>query len=338
MSLYSLRGSEELDARIAKDLERIAEVTAPYSLAGILLGGYGRGEGTPFINPDGSQSPFNDYDLVVVVDRIDHNLHQAFNALEQQLAAELGIAVDLYPYRQSRLPKCEFSMLNYEMKHGHMVVWGNKHILDAMPAYPHNAIPLSEGTRLLLNRGKLLFDIKLRLATPAALTEEERIRFIKFIYKAWLALGDCSLLVERNYDILYSVKRIRIANIENVPHRSTVIEKYIDAIDLKEWGDYLSRLSDIDITKAYREVRDVFVDFFRWYREQYSTYECSILKAMLLNLKWNRWPYFEHPRTRLYDALPELLNDEPDKILLGQILSRSHDCEKRFYELQARFA
>ena len=338
MSRYTLKGSAALDDRIDADLARIAETAAPHCIAGILLGGYGRGEGTPFINPDGSQSPFNDYDLVVVVETLDTSVRQRFKSLEKQLSAELGLPVDLYPYRRDGLPDCEYSLLNYELKYGHTVVWGGEHSLDAMPDYPADAIPLSEGLRLLLNRGKLLLDIKLRLESREPLTDQERIRFLKFISKVWLALGDCSLLAARKYDISYSVKRERIVSIDNIPHNTAVMEKYLAAIDLKNWGDYHARLADTDIAEAFQRVRDVFLPFFVWYRKQYSSRECSFFKAMLLNLKWNRWPYFSHPRQRLYEALPELLKDDPDQIVLGQILCCSRHVEERFYQLQARFS
>ena len=83
MGKYTTRGSAKLDAHIDADLRRIAEAASPFSLAGVLLGGYGRGEGTPFIQPDGSQAPFNDYDLVVVVDRLDKPVREKFQALEK---------------------------------------------------------------------------------------------------------------------------------------------------------------------------------------------------------------------------------------------------------------
>ena len=338
MSKYTLTGSSELDTRIDADLARITEAAAPHSIAGVLLGGYGRGEGTPFIQPDGSQSPFNDYDLVVVVETLDAAVHRRFTALEKRLSAELGLPVDLYPYRKDRLPGCEFSLLNYELKYGHKVVWGEAAILDAMPEYAGDAIPLSEGTRLLLNRGKLLLDIRRRLSRPDPLTEEERIRFLKFISKAWLALGDSALLAARKYDISYSVKRERIVSLDNMPRNTAVVEEYLAAIDLKNRGDYHTRLAGTDIEAEFQRVRAVFLDFFAWYRKQYSVRECSVLKAMLLNLKWNRWPYFTHPRKRLYEALPELLKDDPDKIVLGQILCCSRNVEDRFYKLQARFS
>lgn len=338
MSRYTVKGSIELDARIDADLARITEAAAPYCIAGILLGGYGRGEGTPFIHPDGSQSPFNDYDLVVVVETLDASVRQRFKSLEKQLSSELGLPVDLYPYHRDGLPACEFSLLNYELKYGHKVVWGEAPILEAMPDYAPDAIPLSEGSRLLLNRGKLLLDIKLRLSSPEPLSDEERIRFLKFISKVWLALGDCTLLAGRTYDLSYSVKRERIVSVENIPQKTAVTEEYLAAIDLKNWGDYHARLVDTDIEEAFQRVCAVFLDFFVWYRKQSSSEECSIFKAMLLNLKWNHWPYFAHPRERLYEALPELLKAQPDKIVLGQTLCCSRNVEERFYKLQARFS
>ncbi|MEA2068317.1 MAG: hypothetical protein U9P12_03865, partial [Verrucomicrobiota bacterium] len=224
MSKYTARGSAELDAKIDADLASITDHAWPFCIAGVLLGGYGRGEGTPFINPDGSLSPFNDYDLIVIVDVLNKEVRQKFHALEIQLTDALGLPVDLYPCLRSDLPTAEFSLLNYEMKHGHKVVWGDDAILDAMPDYPHDAIPLFEGSRLLLNRGKLLLDIKQRLANPEPLDGEERVRFIKFIHKALLAFGDCALLAADQYDISYSVKKERIPTIGTCPHRDFVIE------------------------------------------------------------------------------------------------------------------
>lgn len=337
MSTYTVRGSAELDAKIDSDMRRIAEVASPFSSAGVLLGGYGRGEGTPFIKLDGSQSPFNDYDLIVIVDRLTPAIRQKLQTLEKQLTEELGLPVDLYPYQKAALTRCEFSLLNYEMKHGHKVVWGDENVLAAMPDYPHHTIPLSEGSRLLMNRGKLLLDIKQRLALSEPLTNEERIRFIKFIFKARLAFGDCVLLAAGQYNIFYAVKKECIPAIGTCPDRNTVINGYLKAIELKEWGDYPS-LNHLDVAVEFKATCEVFLRFFPWYRAQVSGRECSIPKAIALNLRWNGCPLLSHPRRRMYDALQELLTDDPDKILLSQILFCQDCFPEAFYKLQRRFS
>ncbi len=337
MSTYTIKGSTELDARIHADLRRIAEAASPCSLAGVLLGGYGRGEGTPFINPDGSQSPFNDYDLVVVVDRLTKAVREKLRTLEIRLTTELGLPVDLCPYPRSHLRRCEFSLLNYEMKYGHKVVWGDENILSTLPNYPHGALPLSEGSRLLMNRGKLLLDLQQRLANPKPLNEGERIRFIKFIFKVRLAFGDCALLAEGKYDLSYTAKKPRIKSIGTIPDRDVVIAGYSKAIELKEWGDFHS-LVDFDLVNEFKTTREVFLRFFPWYRAQVAGRECSMLKAIALNLRWNGCPLLSHPRLRMYDALQELLTDEPDQILLGQILFCHDHFVEKFYELQRRFS
>ncbi|MEN7972898.1 MAG: hypothetical protein ABFR47_03590 [Verrucomicrobiota bacterium] len=325
MSKYTLKGSSELDKQIDADMARIAETTSPHSIAGVLIGGYGRGEGTPFIHPDGLQAPFNDYDLVVVVDKLDGKVRQKFRALEKQLTDELGLPVDLCPYQRSRLRRSEFSLLNYEMKHGHKVVWGDENILATLPGYPHSDIPLSEGSRLLLNRGKLLLDIQQRLADVKPLTEEERIRFIKFIYKARLAFGDCALLAAGQYDISYAIKKVRFPAIGYCPDRDFIVDGYLRAIKLKEWGDFQA-LENFDFPAEFTAVRDVFLRFLPWYRSQYSARECPPLKAVALNLKWNNRLDSRHPREHLYDAIIDLLQSNPGM------------SAERFYELQRRFS
>jgi len=325
LSRYTVRGSEELDARIDIHLEHIVETAAPVCDAIILLGGYGRGEGTPLIRPDGTQSPFNDYDLVAVVHTVNPAVRLHFKSLAGQLSEDLGLPVDLAPYQRSRLPLCEFSLLNYEMKYGHMVLRGPEDILDAMPDYAHDAIPLHEGSRLLLNRGKLLLDIRQRLAGSGALSEEEVLRFKKFIFKAWLAFGDAALLAAGRYHIAYSVKKTRIDQIGACPERSLVAERYRQAVELKEWGDYQA-MEPFDLPAEFERARAVFLQFLPWYRQQYRGRECSVPKAVALNLRWTGSLCTRHPREQLYDRIAELLQDDnPQRV-------------DRFLELRQRFS
>ena len=369
MGKYSVKGSPAFDARIDADMKRIADAVyashfSRHWKALILLGGYGRGEGSPMIGPNGEELPFNDYDLIVVTDSLDPLLKRALKKLEKELSEQVGLPVDLYPYLSSALPKCEFSLLNYELRYGHRVIRGDKKILDAMPAYPHDAIPLSEGTRLLMNRGKLLLDIKRRLARPDTLTHEERQRFLKFLFKADLAFGDCALLLRGAYDLSYVVKRHRLpeTDLSGLENSRDFVSAYSRAIDFKERADF-KPLDNSNIHLQFDETVRRYEYFFLWYEQRrlnrkFHTLgkyartfpllgnEGSPVKNAVHNLRAfgpGALPYcFAHPRLRLYAALPLLLTKQADREeirwLLNSRESGTEELYKSFYALQQRFS
>ena len=369
MGKYSVRGSEKFDALLDRHMQRIADEvwSSSYSRhwkALVLLGGYGRGEGTPLIDKDGNEKPFNDYDLIVVTNRIDSLVKGALKHLEKRLTAELGLPVDLYPYLKRNLPKCEFSLLNYEMKYGHLVVRGDEKILSRMPDYPHDAIPLSEGTRLLMNRGKLLLDIKTRLATKEPLSREERMKFIKFIFKANLAMGDCALLMRNEYDISYTVKKERIqkTDLRGIEDPRGLIAAYLNAVEFKETGNF--RPYETANVHAWLDTAvQRYLDVFLWYErrtvnrkfrnpKKYAQSfpdlgnEGSPLKNILLNLRAfgpAALPHLTtHPRIRLYPAIALLLDDTSDLTIARKLLCSGYEtfsglCDD-FRALQMRFS
>ena len=366
---YSVKGSAAFDAHIDADMKCIADAVyasgfSRHWKALVLLGGYGRGEGSPMIGPHGKELPFNDYDLIVVTNSLDPMLKRALKKLEKELSEKLGLPVDLYPYLSTALPKCEFSLLNYEMKYGHRVIRGDKTVLDAMPAYPHDGIPLSEGTRLLMNRGKLLLDIKRRLAQPETLTHEERQRFLKFLFKVDLAFGDCALLLRGAYDLSYTVKRHRLPEIDlsGLDDSREFVSAYSRAIDFKERADFQT-LGNNNIHLRFDATVKHYEQFFLWYErrrlnrkfhslEKYAHAfpdlgkEGSPLKNALHNLRAfgsDGLSYgFAHPRLRLYAALPLLLTKQADREEICWLLhSREGGFEElcqSFYTLQQRFS
>jgi predicted nucleotidyltransferase len=364
-----VKGSPTFDALIDRHMQRIADEvsTSSYSKhwkALVLLGGYGRGEGTPRIEKDGMELPFNDYDLIVVTNKITPLIKGALKHLEKRLTAELGLPVDLYPYLKKNLPKCEFSLLNYELKYGHRIIRGDEKIIDRMPDYPHNQIPLSEGTRLLMNRGKLLLDIKRRLAIGDPLTKEERQRFIKFIFKANLAFGDCALLMRNAYDISYTVKkeRIKTLDLHGLNDSRGIIQAYLRAVEFKENGDF-KPLETANIHMWLSETTQHFQDFFLWYEQRVTGRkfrditkyarafprlgnEGSPLKNAVHNLRTlgtGALPnLFVHPRIRLYPAIVLLLAHQPDLTELRWLLHSPQAtfdglCDD-FIQLQQRFS
>lgn len=370
MGKYSVRGSPAFDARIDADMQRIADAVyasrfARHWKALVLLGGYGRGEGTPWIQKRSEEElPFNDYDLVVVTDSLDPLLKRDLKKLEQVLAEQLGLPVDLYPYLNRALPRCEFSLLNYEMKYGHLIIRGDPDILKAMPAYPHDRIPLSEGTRLLMNRGKLLLDIKRRLARPEPLTTEERQKLIKFLFKADLAFGDCILLLRRAYDLSYTIKKRRLPemSLSGLDDSGAYVSAYIRAIEFKERADF-QMLENGSLPERAAETIRRFEKFFLWYERRrlnrhFSTIEKyagtfprlgkegSPLKNAVHNLRAfgaGALPCcLAHPRLRLYAALPLLLAGQADHRDIRRLLrtrgAGDEELCRTFYALQGRFS
>lgn len=326
MANYTHKGSEELDARICSDLQQIEAAVSPLCEAGILLGGYGRGEGTPLILQDGTQAPFNDYDVVVITGTITPFLKKKMRELELKLTQQVGLPVDLCPYARNKLSSREFSLLNYEMKYGHTVLWGDKKILNMMPDYPHEAIPLTEGTRLLLNRGKLLLELQNRLKSPAPLSEEEHVKYLKFLIKALLAMGDSMLLLTGSYAISYAVKKEKIKKVGTFPASGFIISGYCTAIEMKEWGAYYA-WKDFNIAEEFSTVLDVYLRYMPWYRARCAAREGKPLRNLVQNLQWNHSFSTKHPREGLYDAIIALLQ--------GDDSGMSH---KRFYQRWQRFS
>jgi hypothetical protein len=377
MSKYSLRGSDAFDAKLDADFAVIVKALtssqdAPLCVALILIGGYGRSEGTPYIVGD-RQLPFNDYDFVVVSEPMPRRQRICVQArlrqLEQSLSQQLGLPIDLCLYPYNDLQRAEFSLLNYEMRYGHKVIWGKPQVLNDMPAYAHDAIPLSEGTRLLLNRGKLLLDIRRALRTGRELTADERLRYMKFVFKAFLAFGDCALLLLRNYNLSYVVKKKSVETVasSDVPDPVYLIACYQRAVAFKEWGD-CTTLDRFDLVTEYERVRRYFVQFFYWHEARrlgcavrdtatytqalaQGPFECPAWKALLLNgqafglsaLAGGVSLLLAHPRARLYLSLLVLLGDEPvdvakaSHIFATQSLDRE-GVEQRFFQLQKRFS
>src|ERR1700690_3468124 len=103
MGRYTIKGSRAFDERVDRDLA-VIEKSIKQSIVGnllgaVLLGGYGRGEGTPF-HHDEIESPFNDYDIVVVSGsstwRQCRNMRRQLSELEQRLTQRIGLPVDIY--------------------------------------------------------------------------------------------------------------------------------------------------------------------------------------------------------------------------------------------------
>lgn len=375
---YTVDGSFNFDKRVDHDLSEIVRRVKRLPNAKkiteiVLLGGYGRGEGTPYKSRANSEAvPYNDYDLVVVSQPLwpwhHRGLQNALNQLGEELAREFGIAVDLYLHTRETLQSCEPSLLNIEMKWGHRTVWGTGDALAQMPPFALSSPPLSEGVRLLMNRGRLLLQVGSMLSggCPLPLTEDALCR--KYLYKNALAFGDCILIAHGDYDLLYQNKIKQIEHYrhdETIPCVGSVIAAYQSACRFKLYG-HAEDLPQGDLKAIYRELEDIYPRFLLWYesrrfghpvasiedycRQLTTKRDPPLLKTVALNTLLFGWRMFKpniswsfiHPRRRLPPALCLMLNTaNSNKILATQLLGCETDPNQmlaRFQTLSARLA
>jgi len=151
-AIYTIQDNEEIIKKIHYDLSYIVnQVKNNFKniQSIILVGGFGRGEGSVLIE-NGKPKPLNDYDLLIIGENINV---KSLNKLSKKLANDLQIDyVDLSSIHRSKLKKLPPTIFNYDMKYGSRVIYGDKSVLDEIPSYKPKDIPLWEGIRLLFNR------------------------------------------------------------------------------------------------------------------------------------------------------------------------------------------
>ena len=273
---FSATGMPAIEARVADDLDRITRsilsVTGNRTLAVILTGGYGRGEGGVCLR-NGEMMPVNDYDLVVVVcDSLLHpfsRLRPGVRQLSRRLAEEIGVGVDLALVRESALPSVEPTIFWYETRWGHQVLWGDPGILEAMPPFDPAEIPLAEGARLLLNRGAMLLDALGRVNRNGHLGEDDIARVLTAGWKAALSWGDCILLTQGKYHYSYRARELAFVGLpinNGIPGSQVLKSLYRDAIRFKLFPED-TKFHNGGLAAWVNSIVRMHEGVFRWFEE-----------------------------------------------------------------------
>lgn len=202
---YTARGSDALERRIARDLDRcvaaVREALRPVPLRGVVLGGgLGRGEGGLRRGPSG-ELPYNDYDLFVVLPTLPWAamalVRRRLGALADRLTGELGVEVELAALPAGDLPRTPPTLMATDLQTGHRVLWGPADLLAPMPPLLHASLAPAEASRLLLNRAALLLMARDALRHPLDDAGAERVA--RYVRKATLARGDAWLILRGLY-------------------------------------------------------------------------------------------------------------------------------------------
>ncbi|MCA9470230.1 MAG: hypothetical protein KC643_32940 [Nitrospira sp.] len=273
---YSISGAPQIEGRLQKDFQAISQhiqTVVGQDLSTIVLtGGYGRGEGG-ITMANGSFCPVNDYDLFIIIKNVSPlrflSLRKKIKLLSEQLARKFKIGIDLALIRRRALHALKPSILWYETKMGHHVLWGNKGLMDDVPNWKPSDIPQWEGALLLMNRGAMLLRALSMTQNDSVLSLEEEIVIKRACWKVVLSWGDCLLLSQQLYHHRYQ-KRMQLLEglheVERFPGQEDLISWYRQALHFKLYQEDLISLN-LPIGQWVRQVAGRHEQIFRWFEE-----------------------------------------------------------------------
>lgn len=204
---FTLDGSDQLESHLAhccdKVLAGVCSVIPTSRLEGVLLGGgYGRGEGGVLETVEGDR-PYNDLEFYVLMRGSswlnERKFRPALHHVAEQLSPEAGIEIEFKIVSVQKLESSPVTMHYYDLVAGHRRLWGGKDLLRRCRQHrAANTLPLSEATRLLMNRASgLLFSNSLLQREKFGPDEADFVG--RNQAKAQLAFGDVFLTANGLY-------------------------------------------------------------------------------------------------------------------------------------------
>ena len=227
----------------------------PNLTAVILYGGFGRDEGSWLQDSDGTWRPYNDYDICIVTDQ-KAPAHEV-KALEKSLAQEIGINwIDLSQLSPDEMKRLRLSIKNYDFKNASKVIYGDKTVLDRIPAMDASTLPMKEAQILYFTRLYTLLGSLDENGLDQNLGDEPSRFFRNQMAKAILAIVDVLLLAKGAYDASYCRRVERVVQL--YPEKKELIE-------LSRWahGERLRpQAPDMNSRQARRMYQSVHGHYF----------------------------------------------------------------------------
>ncbi len=203
----------------------------------VLSGGFGRGEGTVVKTKKGV-SPVNDYDFLVVTKETDVDLQGIGTAIARELKMNL---VDVGGMGLAMLGHLRPTQWAYDLKYGSRVIFGDPSLLDLIPKFTANQIPIWDAIKLLCNR--MIGAIGAGLLRPAVfLTSPKRAQWLVVqIDHMLISCGDSFLISSKLYHHSYrerfeTLKSLRETWFSNEDLR-IILEAY--RRKLSTWDSYV---------------------------------------------------------------------------------------------------
>lgn len=337
---FTTDGAPELEQHLAQICEKIAAgvrgLVSPQRLEGLLLGGgYGRGEGGVLRTSAGDR-PYNDLEFYVFL-RGNRHLNElrfgrALHVLGEILTPQAGVEVEFKIASLRELAAQPISMFSYDLVVGHRWLVGNDNLFARCGHhFEAGGIPLSEATRLLMNRCSGLLFAHEKLEKPAfTAADADFVR--RNIAKAALALGDALLVAHGQYH--WSVRERhrlveRLARTETLPWLPDVARHHAIGVEFKlhperstapreelaaQHAQVSARAKEIWLWIEARRLRENFTSPAGYAESRRNKWpDSGSLRNALVNLRLlGSRPLSEgragqHPRQRILNALTLLL-------------------------------
>jgi hypothetical protein len=341
---FTIDGSAQLEACIERLCVQVrSEVTTHISckdLAAIVLGGgYGRGEGGVLKTEAGDQ-PYNDVEFYIFLRgnrlRQEHRYGRMLHQLGERLSVQAGLEVEFKIDAADRWRQSSVSMFSYDLASGHRMIFGDESVFRGCEHHLHAAaIPLSEATRLMFNRGSGLL-LARELLQKRDTSHDEADFISRNLAKMQLALGDAVLTAFGQYHWSAQERHRRLAAFaaeELPPWWPEVQACHTAGLEFKLHPRRASR-AGTEVDLEHRRLTELALRVWLWlegrrlhrpfhsasdyalsnvdkcsgtsaWRNYFLSLRTFGLKAMLASMSWR------YPRGRLFNALALLLWDAP---------------------------
>ena len=225
--------------------------------AGIILyGGYGRNEGSWLVIDNQSPKPYNDFDILLVVNK-QLNGDIIFK-IKEHLKSKISIRwIDLTQIKLKKLKKLKNSIFNYDLKNASKVLYGDKHIKSRIPDFKSDEIPLKDIDILFKTRIWTLvgcFEGK----SFDNINGSKSIFFRNQMSKAVLACVDSYLILNQKYNFSYKNRvEVFLNNSNDYEYFDLVSWALNEKLRPKE-----CTMSASDVKKMYFKVCEFFIKYF----------------------------------------------------------------------------
>lgn len=358
---FTLDGSEALEAELARlcgeVLQGVRAIVPASKLEGLVLGGgYGRGEGG-VLKTDLGEAPYNDLEFYVFLRgnrwRNARRYGPALHALGDRLSPPTRLHVEFKCDSVRKLRRSSISMFTYDLVARHRILLGDESLFRGCSQHLSAAdLPLSEATRLLLNRCTGLLLAKEMLGSPS-LTAEQADFIGRNLAKAQLAMGDAVLTtfslyhwscVERHQRLLHLGRAFLDPQLSALS--TPVLQHHEAGVEFK-LRPRRRHHSHAELEAAHQEISQLAARLWLWLEnlrlrrsfasvEDYARSrarkcpESPVWRNALLNLRTFGWKGmlsamgWRYPRERLFNSLPLLLWEPalPDHSRNGRFLQR----------------